>query len=211
MCATRTRSGRRAGDETPPAPAEEGSGRALRADARRNRDRLLAVAEAVFADQGLAVPIDEVARQAGVGVGTVYRHFPTKEELFEAIVIGRLERLADQADHLVDAEDPGEALFDFVRSVGGEARRKRDLVDALASAGIDFKARAAAASERLKERLALLLARAQAVGAVRQDVAAPDLFSLVAGTCMAAEHAADPEASQSRMMEVVLDGLRPAR
>ena len=74
--------------------------RPLRADARRNRAKVLEAAEEVFASEGLAVPIDEVARRAGVGVGTVYRHFPTKEALFEAIVVARLEALVERAEEL---------------------------------------------------------------------------------------------------------------
>src|SRR5260370_4133101 len=83
--------------------------RAMRADARRNRARVLEVAQAVFATEGLAVPIDEIARRAGVGAGTVYRHFPTKEALFEAIVISRVERLTEEGGSLASAEDPGPA------------------------------------------------------------------------------------------------------
>ena len=86
--------------------------RPLRADARRNRARVLDVAREVFAAEGLTVPIDEIARRAGLGIGTVYRHFPTKEALFEAIVLDRIERLTALAESAPGA-DPGEAFFDF--------------------------------------------------------------------------------------------------
>jgi AcrR family transcriptional regulator len=97
----------------------------LRADARRNREKVLAAARAVFAEQGVDAQMDDVARRADVGVGTVYRHFATKEVLLEAVVSGRLAQLTDEARALVDAADPAEAFFDFVvhgRRGRGQAR-----------------------------------------------------------------------------------------
>src|SRR5262245_60355099 len=93
--------------------AGSGSGRALRADARRNRQRVLEVAFAVFAAEGLAVPVHEIARRAGLGTGTVSRHFPTKEALFQAVFLDRVERLADRARMLAEAGDPGAAFVEF--------------------------------------------------------------------------------------------------
>ncbi|HWL86935.1 MAG TPA: helix-turn-helix domain-containing protein, partial [Polyangiaceae bacterium] len=100
--------------------------RPLRADALRNRQRVLEVAQAVFATEGLAVPIDEIARRAGLGVGTLYRHFPTKEALFEAIVVSRVQHSIDDARALADAADPGAAFFDFLVRVVDEGVKKRD-------------------------------------------------------------------------------------
>ncbi len=111
--------------------------RPLRADARRNRAKVLVAAEEVFASEGLSVPIDEVARRAGVGVGTVYRHFPTKEALFEAIVIARLEALVERAEELCAADDPGTALFTFISELVDLAVKKKDLTDELARAGVE--------------------------------------------------------------------------
>src|SRR4051794_35820186 len=91
--------------------------RPLRADAARNRARVLEVAYETFAAEGLGVPIDEIARRAGVGAGTVYRHFATKEELYSAVVEDRLRRIIDDGRELLANEEPGQALFTFLRSM----------------------------------------------------------------------------------------------
>ena len=115
--------------------------RPLRADAARNRARVLEVAYETFADEGLAVPIDEIARRAGVGAGTVYRHFPTKEDLFRAVVEDRMRRIVDEGRALADGDDPGEALFIFLRSMVLQwGATDRGLADALAGVGIDVEA-----------------------------------------------------------------------
>src|SRR2546430_12455978 len=90
--------------------------RPLRADAARNRARVLEVAYDAFAAEGLAVPIDEIARRAGVGAGTVYRHFPAKEDLFRAVMIDRMERIVAEGRKLHQSGEPGEALFEFLRA-----------------------------------------------------------------------------------------------
>src|SRR3954447_18775801 len=114
------------------------AGRPLRADAARNRARVLEVAYQTFAADGLAVPIDDIARRAGVGAGTVYRHFPTKEALFEAVILDRLTRMARYAQSLTTAEDPGAAFFEFLHRLVTGASGSRDLADALA--GTDLAA-----------------------------------------------------------------------
>ena len=179
----------------------------LRADARRNRGQILAAAETVFAEQGVGVPVDEIARRAGVGVGTLYRHFPTKETLVEAVIVTHMERLVDEAALWAESDDPGAALFAFLRRMAEEATSKRDLVDALAGAGINVKDSAGGPKERLEAVTALLLERAQAVGVVRPDVTLSDLIGLVMGACMASDSPSVP-CSRARMMEVVCDGLR---
>src|ERR1700733_15507536 len=99
----------------------EGAARPLRADAQRNRLRVLEAAEAVFASEGISVPVDVIAEKAGVGVGTLYRHFPTKEKLFEAILIQRLEELVTDARARLGAEDPGSAFFGFLEHLVEES------------------------------------------------------------------------------------------
>ena len=111
----------------------------MRADAVKNRARILEAAEEIFATQGVSVPIDAVAERAGLGVGTLYRHFPTKEALFEAIVVARLEQLLETIRTQRDAPDPGPALFAFLGEFAGHASAKKDLFEALGSAGIDIK------------------------------------------------------------------------
>jgi AcrR family transcriptional regulator len=183
--------------------------RPMRADAQRNREKLLEAAESVFASQGIAVPIDEIARAAGVGAGTVYRHFPTKEALFEAIVMNRLERLVETARELSESDDPGAALFDFLDELGEQIATKRDLSDALANAGVDIKEHAAYLADEMRKYLDLMLERAQQAGAVRTDISCPDVFALVVGTCKASDSGIDG-AARVRMLKVVCDGLRTA-
>src|SRR6476646_1143120 len=91
--------------------------RPLRADAARNRARVLEVAYETFAADGLSVPIDEIARRAGVGAGTVYRHFPTKEALFQAVIADRMRHRIDDGRALLESEQPGQALFSFLKSM----------------------------------------------------------------------------------------------
>lgn len=181
--------------------------RPLRADAERNRQRVLEVAQQAFAAEGLAVPIDEIARRAGLGVGTLYRHFPTKEALFEAIIVDRLDQLAESAKACAKAEDPGATLFDFLSHMAEGSAAKKDFHAALVGVRLDLD-RIKAAKVRVKRALGVLVRRAQSVGAVRSDVDADDVMILVMG----ALHAADPygasEADRKRLLAVVFDGLR---
>lgn len=181
--------------------------RPLRADAQRNRTRILEAAEALLGERGVEVPVDDVAQRAGVGVGTLYRHFPTKEALLTAVIITRLELLLAEARALADSDEPGTAFFSFVESVAAHAARKHDLAEALTAAGVDLH-EAAGKAEELKEAAGLLLRRAQAAGAVRADVEPEELFGLVAGTCMAMEAQGADERCRVRMLAVVCDGLR---
>src|SRR5258708_35087835 len=113
--------------------------RPLRADAARNRARVLEVAYDTFAAEGLSVPIDEIARRAGVGAGTVYRHFPTKEALFQAVIEDRMQRLVDDGRALLESDGPGKALFTYLRSIVLQwGAGDRGLVAALAGFAIDI-------------------------------------------------------------------------
>ena len=188
-------------------PERAAAPRPMRADAAKNRQRILEAAEAVFAAEGLSVPVDVVAERAGVGVGTLYRHFPTKEALFEAIVTTRVEELVDSANAAATAEDPAEALFSFLRAFGHQAALKHDLIDALGTSGADLKSRFATTIGELKAGLERMLDRAAASGAVRDDVTTDEVMGLVVGACHAAEQAG-PGATPDRLIEVVCDGLR---
>jgi AcrR family transcriptional regulator len=167
---------------------------------------VLAAAEVVFAAEGLSVPVDVIAEKAGVGVGTLYRHFPTKEKLFEAIIIDRMSALAAEARCRTQAEDPGASFFGFLDHMVEVSASKRDLILALTGAGVEFEVVAADAKAEMVTAIAALLERAQAVGAVRPDVTADIVMSLVGGCCMAVErpHAGDP----STLLGIVCDGLR---
>jgi AcrR family transcriptional regulator len=182
--------------------------RALRADARKNRERLLAAAEEVFAEKGVSVPVDDVAGRAGVGVGTLYRHFPTKEALIAAVLATRLEALCADSRAASNAADPGPALFAFAERMGAEVATKHDLADALAEAGIDVKAEMGDVMDEMRANVESLIARAQQSGAVRDDVAASELFGLVVATCSAAKLQGLGDDGRRRMIAVVFDGLR---
>jgi AcrR family transcriptional regulator len=175
-----------------------------RADAIRNRARILATAEDMFARDGLSVSVDDIARRAKVGIGTLYRHFPTKDALVAAIVIDRIGRVAERAEALHDAPDPGAALLGLIEQMVAEGAHKRDFVDALGGSDWLDTAAADAIKQRFRRALAKLLAKAQTSGAIRADVMAPDLLALVRGVLAAGTDAK----VRGRLLAVLLDGLR---
>jgi len=177
----------------------------LRADARRNREKILDVALAAFAAEGLAVPIDEIARRAGVGPGTIHRHFPTKHALFTAIVARRIDQVVELAQSLHGHEDVGAAFFALFDGVVALAEQDRGLADALATSGFDREAALAPVEADLRAAIQSLLAPAQRAGAVRCDVDAADIQALVVG-CLAMRRSAG-ERGPDRLMEVVRTGL----
>jgi AcrR family transcriptional regulator len=185
-----------------------GAPRPLRADARRNRARVLEAARSAFAAEGMSVPLDEIARRAGVGAGTVYRHFPTKEALFEAVILDRVQRLVEDSRSLRDADDPAAAFFEFLSTLATEATAKRELSDALAGSGVDLTVALADVIGELNTELEGLLRRAQAVGAVRGDVGIADLIALLKGILLAVQRHEGGGDLPQRLMAVIRDGLR---
>jgi AcrR family transcriptional regulator len=183
--------------------------RRLRADAARNRARVLEVAYDTFAAEGLSVPIDEIARRAGVGAGTVYRHFPTKEALFQAVIEDRMQHLVDDGHALLESAGPGEALFVYLRSLVLQwGAADRGLVDALAGFGIDVAAAAPNAEDAFLAMLDELLRAAQQAGTARPDIGVRELKTIMVG-CQAME-AYNAELAE-RVTDVVVDGLRAGR
>jgi AcrR family transcriptional regulator len=177
--------------------------RSLRADARRNRERVLRAARDAFAASGYEVPLDEIAALAGVGPGTVYRHFPTKEALFEAVAAARVKDLIEAARARSGATDPGEAFFGFLARVAEEADAKRDMPEVIGIAG--------SLREALHAELEVLLRRAQQAGAVRTDIGVSELVALLKSVVAGIHEApADPEL-QGRIFAVIADGLRVQR
>jgi AcrR family transcriptional regulator len=176
--------------------------RPLRADAARNREKVLRAAREVFAESGYGVPLDEIAARAGVGPGTVYRHFPAKEALFEAVVTARITDLVSDARARADAADPGEAFFGFLARIAAEAAAKRDLPDAISIAG--------SLRGDLFAALDLLLRRARQAGAVRDEIKTSDLIVLLKGMFAGLAGSTDP-ALHERVFAVLADGLRPPR
>jgi len=184
--------------------------RPLRSDARRNRAKLLDVAERVFAEKGTSASTEEVARRAGVGIGTVFRHFPTKSDLLEAVFIARLRRLADEADRLA-AADPGEAFFSFFTQMVESAPEKNALSEALAAAGVDVQETTSPIKEGFRRSVTTLLQRAQQAGAVRDDIGFAEVITLLVSASHGAEHPFTAPDVRARALAVVLDGLRPHR
>jgi AcrR family transcriptional regulator len=182
--------------------------RPLRADAARNRARVLEVAYDTFAAEGLSVPIDEIARRAGVGAGTVYRHFPTKEALFAAVIENRMQHLVDVGRALLESEGPGDALFDFLRSMVLQwGATDRGLADALAGLGIDIATVAPDAEDAFLAVLDELLRAAQDAGTARKDIGVREVKSILVG-CQAMQTYNGELAD--RVVDVVFDGLRTA-
>jgi AcrR family transcriptional regulator len=194
----------------PERAAPHGSDRELRADARRNRERVLQTAQQLFATDGLGVSLDEIARRAGVGPGTVHRHFPTKEALYLAVATDQLERLVAEAKSLAATDDPA-ALFTQLSRMIAMGAENAAVKSALVAAEFDLRTAAPDVAADLTRQVALLLDRAHAAGAVRPDVTVDEVMALVAGAFAAIRHA-DAETSRKRsahLAQIMLDGLRP--
>jgi AcrR family transcriptional regulator len=188
-----------------------GGGRAQRVDARANRARILDVAEDVFGAGGESASTEEVARLAGVGIGTVFRHFPTKAALLEAVLVRRFDRLRDQAEALLDAPDAGEAFLGFFGHLVADAAAKIAITEALLDADgeVGRDGPANRASDGLRRAVGALLERAQQACAVRDDVALPEVYALLVATSQAVARARLDEQSRARLLAIVFDGLAP--
>ena len=159
--------------------------RHLRADAERNRKRLLEAADALFRERGLDVGVAEIADRAGVGRGTLFRNFASKEDLIAAIVVERMREASDRGHGLLDAPDAGEALFDFVGGIVCGHQSDRALFDAVGDTFLS-NAEIRDAYSELVETLGALLRRAQEAGVVRRDIGPVDLLMMIKGVCVAA-------------------------
>jgi AcrR family transcriptional regulator len=180
--------------------------RPLRADAARNRARVLQVAYETFAAEGLSVPIDEIARRAGVGAGTVYRHFPTKEALFQALVTDRVERIVRTGRDLLAGPEPARALLAFLTVMVEEGAADQGLADALAGSGFDIAVAAPAAEAAFMDVLRDLLIEAQRSGTVRPDLGVQDVKVLLVGCQAMQRYTGDPDRTR-RLVRIVSDGL----
>jgi AcrR family transcriptional regulator len=190
-------------------PVADQAGRPLRADARRNRTRILEAAEAVFAAKGRAASTEEIAQLAGVGIGTVFRHFPTKEELLRAITGAQAAQMAADIEKLRGGGDPATAFFAFFTGTAERAARTKTVIDLLAEAGIDVSVTKPV--HVLRKAIAELLTNAQRAGAVREDVGVAEVIALLVGVCQAIVHTPwDPDV-RNRTLAIVFDGLRPKR
>jgi AcrR family transcriptional regulator len=178
----------------------------VRQDARENRERILAAAEQVFGTHGAAGSTEEVARLAGVGIATVFRHFPAKEDLIEAALLRHFDQLTDRASSLIDGAEPATAWRDLVRTMIKTGATKLMLISVVAQ-GDHFPESAAAASGRLKAAVAMVLQRAQDSGTVRPSVTVEEVYLLIRGLAQATATAQVPPDTLDRAIDVVLTGL----
>ncbi|NBM18733.1 TetR/AcrR family transcriptional regulator [Streptomyces sp. GC420] len=184
------------------------SARPLRADARRNYDRLLAVARATFAEHGTDASLEDVARRAGVGIGTLYRHFPNRQALMSAVFEEALVALLQRSRELQDDPQPCQALVTWLRTVVTHASEYRGLARALMSASPDSGSALTRCSLPLQEAGGALLARAQEAGSVRSDVSISDLLKLTNAIALAVEDTPDDPLLADRLLTLTLKGLR---
>lgn len=178
----------------------------MRADARDNRARILTAADEVFGAGGPEASTEEVARRAGVGIGTVFRHFPTKQELLLAVLAARLEQLRDQARALAGSADPGEAFRTFFAEVVADAATKLAIAGALPDPADEAESVTRAGVE-LRQAFADLLAHAQRAGAVRRDVAAPEVYGLMVGISRATTSALADPVLRDKAVAIAFAGL----
>jgi AcrR family transcriptional regulator len=184
-------------------------GKALRADAARNRARLLDAATKQFAERGVETSLDDVAKAAGVGIGTLYRHFPTREDLVLAVYGAQIDALDARSRELATSEDPGEALREWMRGFVDFYAVKQGMVTLLRTM-MDGSRSEHFAQTRETLRLAAerMLAPAIEAGVVRQDVAAPELIRALGGICLTSDPKSTPPSSTLALVDLVYDGLR---
>jgi AcrR family transcriptional regulator len=188
-------------------PVDKKSPRKPRADAARNRERVLEAAKAVFSAGGPEASLESVARTAGVGIGTLYRHFPTREALFEAVYRREVQQLADLAEHLKEDAEPVEALRQWMRSNVRFVATKKGMSAALALAAYKPSDLFSYSFDQLTRAAGGLLDRAIAAGEIRQDISPEDLIRALVGMCYMHDQPGWQK-SVMRLVDVFIDGLR---
>lgn len=181
----------------------------MRADAARNRERLLEAAGKAFEKAGTQASLEDIARQAGVGVGTLYRHFPTREALIEALLREQLEALLALADELAHAPSPAQALDTWLRAALHNSCTYRGLAGPIVSAtSAHCTSSLHTPCSRMREAGASLLARAQQAGEIRADVSACDVMTVVNAIAWSAEQSPSNPTRGALLLGIFLDGLR---
>ncbi|MEV7865822.1 helix-turn-helix domain-containing protein [Streptomyces sp. NPDC088124] len=195
----------------PAPPPGDAPPRPLRADAERNRRRIIAAAQQVFARRGLDVTLDDIAHHAGVGVGTIYRRFANREELIEAIFDTEIQRVIGIAEEALTHEDPWDGLVHFFTMSSQDFADDRGLREVL-MVGTHGKDRVAAARERLSPAVGAVMERAQRDGSLRGDIEVTDfpLIQIMLGAATQLTHAVSPDLWQ-RYLTLILDSLRTSR
>ncbi|TNC18703.1 TetR/AcrR family transcriptional regulator [Amycolatopsis alkalitolerans] len=177
----------------------------MRADARRNYERIINVAREAFTEHGPEAPLDDIARRACVGPGTLYRHFPNREALIEAVYRADIEKLAQRATELAEARSPGDALAEWVREQVGFVVQNHGLAATL-KAAIDRDSETFALCKvMLNDAAAKIVKAAQEAGVLREDVQPRDIMLMAHGVGAASQNSPD---AAPRMVAVMLDGLR---
>jgi AcrR family transcriptional regulator len=188
---------------TAPLPVE----RVLRADARRNRDAVIAAAKKLFADEGLDAQMPDIAKAAKVGVGTVYRHFPTKDDLIAALAVERFERLAEKVREALDRDDPWDGLCEFIRFAAQLQADDRGLCEVMGSRPEVMNASALAVGlDKLTEEM---VRRAQRSGDLRKDLDWEDIPMIACSMGSVTQAQMGPGLGRwPRLVEIIIDGLR---
>ncbi len=190
-------------------PSQPSAGRGMRADALRNYQKLLAAAAEAFAEHGADdVSLEEIARRAGVGIGTLYRHFPTRQALLEAVYRDQVEALRARADELIATKPPAEALASWLRDLIDFGRTKRMLTTALLTTLNKDSELMSSGSAMVRGAAADVVGHAQEAGVVRPDADPADLMRLVHAISMTTEWAGDDNEQADRLLALVLDGLK---
>jgi AcrR family transcriptional regulator len=190
-------------------PAHPATAHRRRSDARRNRELLVAAAARLFAAQGAGAPLDSVARDAGVGNATMYRNFPTREAMLEAVLHERYQQLASSAEDLLDATPPDAALVAWLREFVAYTQTFHGLPDPVMATLRDRDSALYASCKAMRTAAARLLTRAQHAGTIRSDIDPTDLFTHAAGIAWAAQRAPHDPGRTHRLLTVLADGLRP--
>ena len=181
--------------------------RPMRADAQRNYASLLNAARVAVSERGADIVLEDVARSAGVAIGTLYRHFPTRQDLLEAVFLDEANELRVHTEELASAPVPFDALISLLRLQMDFAARGRSMGAAIMAAKQVPGTRIYAANRAMHEAGNVLLLRAQAAGQIRTNVYFVDVIRLVYGIVMVNEHASDPD-GVNRMLDLVIAGIR---
>jgi AcrR family transcriptional regulator len=180
----------------------------LRADAQRNRKLLIEVAQSSIEDIGLETPLEDIARRANVGIGTLYRHFPTRLDLLEAVCEDQREALIRLADELRGSPSPAKAFLSWLQAAVEKMMRFRALKFVMANDFIEGKKQTRAWMERMLQAVRALQKEAEKSGEIRRDLDTDRIVRLVNAIALAAEKAKDPMLEARLLLEVLIDGIR---
>ncbi|NNC12338.1 TetR/AcrR family transcriptional regulator [Planctomonas sp. JC2975] len=182
--------------------------RPMRADAQRNYDRIVEVASDAFAERGVLTSLDDIACRAGVGPGTLYRHFPTRDGLIAAALGGSLDRLAALAERLRASDDPSAALDEWMLALAGHLRTYDNLPESIAEAFRQEDSPLRNTCQPLTQTTSVLVDRAKAVGALHGDIDYRDVFLLVSSVAWGSQRRGDSDDDLERMLALATGGIR---